>query len=93
MKKEAIVTEEQLPADVLEAVSEGRKVEAIKLLRERTGLGLANAKVLVDRAARVHGPQKPVMTFADEPSPLSGIGRSLGLLAILFAAYWFYTQH
>lgn len=30
-------------------VREGRKIEAIKLYRERTGVGLAEAKAVIDR--------------------------------------------
>ena len=58
MQAELVLTDEQLPADVIQAIKDGRKIEAIKMLREATGLGLANAKVLVDRASRVHGPKK-----------------------------------
>lgn len=38
-----------LPPQVLEALRHGRKVEAIKLLRESGKLGLAEAKALIDR--------------------------------------------
>ncbi|MBX7540859.1 ribosomal protein L7/L12 [Qipengyuania sp. GH29] len=37
-------------ADVSAAIAGGRKIEAIKLVRERTGLGLAEAKELVEQA-------------------------------------------
>ena len=55
MQAEVIVTDSELPADVIRAIQQGQKIEAIKILREATGLGLANAKVLVDRASRAHG--------------------------------------
>ena len=38
--------------DVIAAVDAGRKIEAIKILREETGLGLAEAKGVVDQLAR-----------------------------------------
>ena len=41
-----------LPPDVLEAVHAGRKVEAIKRLREHRGMGLKEAKEAVDDYAR-----------------------------------------
>jgi len=44
-----MTTRESLPQDVLEALSRGNKVEAIKCLRTRTGMGLKEAKELVDR--------------------------------------------
>ena len=39
-----------LPAEVLEAVVRGNKIEAIKLLRAARGLGLKEAKDIVDAA-------------------------------------------
>ena len=38
--------------EIRAALDNGRKIEAIKLLRERTGLGLKEAKELVERGAR-----------------------------------------
>ena len=38
--------------DVSDAIAGRRKIEAIKLVRERTGLGLKEAKQLVERQAR-----------------------------------------
>ena len=35
--------------EVREAIAKGRKIEAIKLVRERTGLGLREAKLLLER--------------------------------------------
>lgn len=41
---------EQASSDEVRAlVAEGKKIEAIKLVRERTGLGLADAKEFVER--------------------------------------------
>ncbi|MXO59229.1 hypothetical protein GRI89_06715 [Altererythrobacter salegens] len=38
--------------DVQAAIAARRKIEAIKLVRERTGLGLREAKLLVERQSR-----------------------------------------
>jgi hypothetical protein len=92
MSSEVILTEDELPPEVIEAVREGRKLEAIKILREDTGLGLANAKVLVDRVARVHGPRKPIPSFADQPQRLSYLVKSLLMIFVVIAAYYFYTN-
>ena len=35
--------------DVHDAIAKGRKIEAVKLVRERTGLGLKESKQLVER--------------------------------------------
>lgn len=48
MKVNDVHREPDLPADVIAAIKENRKIEAIKLLRERRGLDLAEAKRLVD---------------------------------------------
>lgn len=37
--------------DVQDAIAQGRKIEAIRLVRERTGLGLKESKQLVERRA------------------------------------------
>ena len=39
-----------VPSDVLELASQGKKIEAIKRLREQTGMGLKEAKEAVERA-------------------------------------------
>lgn len=91
MKAEVIITENELPADVIAAIKQGRKIEAIKILRESSGIGLANAKVLVDRAWRRYGPQKPLPSFNDQPRGLSGLAKLLAVVLFLVAAYYFYT--
>ena len=57
-----------LPAQVIEALRRGNKIEAIKLLREVKQVGLAEAKGVIDaleshanagRAARGEAPVKP----------------------------------
>lgn len=42
------IEEGSLPANVLEALHQGQTIEAIKLLRQATGLGLKEAKDAVD---------------------------------------------
>ena len=91
MKSEVVITEQELPAEVIAAIQQGQKIEAIKLLREATGIGLANAKVLVDRASRTHGPKKPIPSFADQPSGVGGLVKSLAF-ALLAAAAWYFYQ-
>lgn len=90
MKSEVVITEQQLPGDVIAAIQQGQKIEAIKRLREATGLGLANAKVLVDRASQTHGPKKPIPSFADQPTGVSGLVKSLAFALLAVAAWYFY---
>ncbi|MDH3440612.1 MAG: ribosomal protein L7/L12 [Gammaproteobacteria bacterium] len=91
MSAEVIVTENELPPEVLDAIREGRKIEAIKILREAKGLGLANAKVLVDRASQTHGPKKAIPNFADQRQWWGQFTSLLIALLVVFIAYYFYT--
>jgi ribosomal protein L7/L12 len=43
---------EGLPAEVLEAVRQGQKIEAIKRYRHATGVGLQEAKDVIEEALR-----------------------------------------
>lgn len=45
----------ELPADVRAAAAAGNRIQAIKLLREQRGLGLKEAKDLLDQAVPVAG--------------------------------------
>lgn len=92
MKSEVIITESDLPPEVLRAIRDGRKIEAIKLLREATGLGLANAKVLVDRATRQHSPNAMHPVMGDANSGLPKLLKSLFITALLFAAYHYFVK-
>ncbi len=46
---------QDLPDDVRALVASGKKIEAIKALRERTGMGLREAKEAVERVAGPSG--------------------------------------
>lgn len=89
MQPEVIVTDSELPAKVIEAIVDGRKIEAIKMLQESTGLGLANAKVLIDSASRLHGPKKPPNPFGPETTGPTRVVVSLVAILILAAGYFF----
>ncbi len=49
----------QLPPDVLKALESGRTIDAIKRLRKATGLGLAEAKAVIDAHKRSQPPPVP----------------------------------
>ena len=87
MSSEIVINDNELPPEVVMAITQGRKIEAIKLLREATGLGLANAKVLVDRAVRRHEQIDPQMHNMTQES---NNGRLLGMLLILMLTFGFY---
>ncbi|MEX2123644.1 MAG: ribosomal protein L7/L12 [Woeseia sp.] len=91
MKTKDIITENNLPPAVIRAIEQGRKVEAIKLLREATGIGLANAKVLVDKAAWQHAPKKPAPRMVAEHSNLGRLLKTLLIAALAFVFYRYYA--
>ena len=71
----------ELPVQVVDAIHANRKIDAIKLLREERGLGLKEAKELVD-AYTMKNPQLVVQRSARG----SG-GKFILIIAIAAAAY------
>jgi ribosomal protein L7/L12 len=59
-----------LPPEAKAALAAGNKIEAIKLVREATGLGLAEAKDMVERAERGADPRAKVVGLRDGKLPL-----------------------
>ena len=47
---------EPLPEHIADLIRQGRKIEAIKLIREETGVGLKEAKDAVERLSAVMDP-------------------------------------
>ena len=64
---------------VISLMQQGRKIEAIKVAREEHGLGLAEAKDMVEAWARAHPEQIPAA------EPTSGGGRWILLLVVAVA--------
>lgn len=74
-----------LPPIVVDAVHGGRKIEAIRLMREHSGLGLKEAKDAVDRYAEQHraafGPLSP--------GEMPRSGSRIWLVVVVLALAWF----
>ena len=88
------VNYEELPQPVREALEAGRLIEAIKLLRAETGLGLKDAKDIVEGArgeAKINGtgmpPAPSFEPLAPEKTPWPKIFVIAGLIAALV---WFF---
>ncbi len=61
----------RLPPSAIEALARGDKIEAIKITRQHTGLGLKEAKDLVDRhEAGPHHAPAPAPAGAPQPQGL-----------------------
>lgn len=75
-----------LPADALAALHEGRKIEAIKILRAQRGLGLKEAKDEVDAYLSDH----PELASMQKSGSALGCFAWIGLFAIV--GYLLYKQ-
>lgn len=83
-------TDIDLPADVVAEIAANRKVNAIKLLRARQGIGLREARQLVDRYMNAH-PSAP-RSGAQESE--GGFGRIVLLIlgvSAIYALYRYFT--
>ena len=77
-----------LPGNVTEALQRGNKIEAIKRLREQTGLGLKEAKDAVEMAATLH-PQPDDLSPGQVRSSGGGIWWAAVVLGLAFLlGYW-----
>lgn len=72
-----------LPPDVVDAINAGQKIEAIKLLREATGIGLKEAKHSVDLYAAAN----PQLAGNPHIQTESGIGRIVLIAVVVSGAY------
>ncbi len=71
--------EEELSPEIYQLIAQGRKIAAIKLIREETGLGLAEAKEIADMLAGHR------VTDTPQPAAMKEEGGAGGFLAILLA--------
>ena len=79
-----------LPPEVREAIDRGDALEAIKLLRRRTGFGLKEAKDVVDRSGRGEAIELPMAPAPPETLPPSVVaalkqGDKVGAIKLLRA--------
>ena len=84
-------TEIDLPADVIAEIQAGRKVTAIKLLRAHQGIGLKEAKEVVDAYMTKH-PSSPRSGVKESEG---GIGRIILLIigvGVIYGIYMYFTS-
>lgn len=72
-----------LPADVQAALDAGRKIEAIRLLREQTGMGLAEAKAAVEAGGIVAAPKRDLHDHGLSVAASDALARGKPLEAIM----------
>ncbi len=77
----------QISDRVLDAIDQGRKVEAIKILREETGLGLKEAKEIVDSIDNKRHPERASLPVE---GGAGGMIKLIVTIIVLIAAYFFF---
>lgn len=76
---------------VVAAVDAGNKIEAIKVLREETGLGLAEAKDVVDALARVRrGDARSQDQHMAEEGGVGGLIKMVIAIAVILGLYFYF---
>ena len=86
-----VEVDEQIFSDeIIAAVDSGRKIEAIKRLREETGLGLKEAKDAID-ALSVERRGDPVIAAGmSEEGGAGGMIKMIVVIAIVLGVYFYF---
>lgn len=81
---------DQLPASVMTALQSGNKIDAIKLLREQTGLGLKEAKDAVEAMAMPKSDGTRHSQTVEKPSSIGAMVWLVVLALMGGVTYYFY---
>jgi hypothetical protein len=76
--------------EVLAAVDAGRKIEAIKILREKTGIGLADAKHAIDALSRERRNDPVIAAGMTEEGGAGGMIKMIVVIAIVLGVYFYF---
>ncbi len=80
------MTEEKLSETVMQAVRSGHTIQAIKRLRADKGLGLKEAKEIIDREIDAYRLANPHAPMAPESTTWP---KAIVVAAIAVAIYWY----
>lgn len=83
------MVEEKLSESVMQAVRSGHTIQAIKQLRTERGLGLKEAKEIIDREIAAYRLANPHAPMVPEPSPWPKV---VVVALIAAALYWYLTK-
>jgi len=84
---------QELPAEAIAALKNGSKIEAIKCVREQQGLGLKEAKELVEQFIEANTEIKNHMLSANATSAKISLRWLIVIVLIGIAAYKIFTGH
>lgn len=74
-------------AEAMRLMTAKRKIDAIKFVREKRGLGLAEAKTYVEALAESKNPHEAVTAFREEPSGARGTFIFIVIAIVAAVAY------
>lgn len=80
---------EELPQEALIALRSGKLIDAIKITREKTGLGLKESKYLVDRYLDTHPNEQVFIQEQLAQRSRSGIQFLVAVLFLIAMLVWF----
>ncbi|MEK0212334.1 50S ribosomal protein L7/L12 [Acinetobacter junii] len=80
---------EELPHEALIALRSGKLIDAIKITREKTGLGLKESKDLVDRYLDTHPNEQIFIQEQLAQCSRSGIQFLVAVLFLIAMLVWF----
>ena len=76
--------------EVLAAVDAGRKIVAIKILREETGLGLADAKHVIDTLTRERRSEPATPAGMTEEGGAGSVIKMIVAIAVILGIYFYF---
>ena len=87
-----MVIEQELSPEVFQLLADGRKIEAIRLIREETGLGLREAKELAEALLGEHASTEMAIPGITEQGGASGVIAIIIAALIAYLVYVFFLS-
>ena len=82
----------EIPHEALDAVRAGQLIDAIKITREKTGLGLKESKNLVEQYLKEHPQEQALIQEQLAQRSRGGIQIFILIFIILVILVWFFYQ-
>ena len=82
----------EIPHEALDALRAGRLIDAIKITREKTGLGLKESKNLVEQHLKEHPQEQALIQEQLAQRSRGGIQIFILIFIILVILVWFLTR-
>ena len=80
----------EISDQVIAAIDAGHKIEAIKILREETGLSLSEAKDAVDSLARAKRGESGGAPGMTEEGGAGGMFKMIVVIAVVLGVYFYF---